>query len=197
MGEIVSRCGFRCDQCLAYRPNAEANPVGRQELSDGWHKYFGFRIPAEEIICDGCLAESPRLIDKACPVRPCVIERGFANCGSAQTTLARSSPSVSLSTRNWRPGHHSRFPPRTAPLHRPLREQTPPRPAPATVLMEPRKRRPFPNNSMVVLEQPDHSSAEGLYRVCTLLVLLDLALGRWVPIHKEAKGTAEPFHLPA
>ena len=26
------------------------------------------------------MAENPRLIDKACPVRPCVIERGFANC---------------------------------------------------------------------------------------------------------------------
>jgi hypothetical protein len=80
MGEIVARCGYRCDLCLAYRPNVEANPAGRQELSDGWHKYFGFRIPAEEIICDGCMAENARLIDKACRVRPCVIERGFANC---------------------------------------------------------------------------------------------------------------------
>jgi len=31
-------------------------------------------------VCDGCVAENPRLIDKACLVRPCVIERGFANC---------------------------------------------------------------------------------------------------------------------
>jgi len=80
MDEILTRCGYRCDLCMAYRPNVEANPAARQELSDGWHKYFGFRIPAEEIVCDGCLAENPHLIDKACPVRPCVIERGFANC---------------------------------------------------------------------------------------------------------------------
>jgi len=65
---------------LAYRPNVEVNPAGRQVLSDGWHKYFGFRIPAEQIICDGCMAENPRLIDKSCPVRPCVIERGLTNC---------------------------------------------------------------------------------------------------------------------
>jgi len=58
----------------------EANPAGRQELSDGWHKYFGFRIPADEIVCDGCRAENPRLIDKTCPVRPCVMEHGFPNC---------------------------------------------------------------------------------------------------------------------
>jgi hypothetical protein len=78
--EILSRCGYRCDLCLAYRPNVEANPSNQQILSDGWHKYFGFRIPAEEVVCDGCMAEKSRLIDTSCPVRPCVIERGFANC---------------------------------------------------------------------------------------------------------------------
>ena len=78
--QVLSRCGFRCDLCLAYRPNVKANPSHQQILSDGWHKYFGFRIPAEDIICDGCMAENPRLIDKACPVRPCVIQRDLANC---------------------------------------------------------------------------------------------------------------------
>ncbi len=80
MTEILSRCGYRCDLCLAYRPNVEADPSNQQILSDGWYKYFGFRIPADRIICDGCLAEAPRLIDKSCPVRPCVVERGLHNC---------------------------------------------------------------------------------------------------------------------
>jgi hypothetical protein len=80
MQEILSRCGYRCDLCLAYKPNADANPDNRQRLSDGWYRYFGFRIPPENIACDGCLAENPRLIDKACPVRPCVIEKNIATC---------------------------------------------------------------------------------------------------------------------
>ena len=84
MPEILSRCGYRCDLCLAYRPNVESNPSNQQTLSDGWFRYFGFRIPAEQIICDGCMAETtteaPRLIDRACPVRPCVIERALPNC---------------------------------------------------------------------------------------------------------------------
>jgi len=80
MEAILARCGYRCDLCLAYRPNVKANPGSQQSLSDGWHKYFGFRIPAELIICDGCMAEDPQLIDRACPVRPCVIERALANC---------------------------------------------------------------------------------------------------------------------
>ena len=80
MREILARCGYRCDLCLAYRPNVDENPANQQVLSDGWHKVFGFRIPAEQIVCDGCMAESPRLIDKDCPVRPCVIVKGIARC---------------------------------------------------------------------------------------------------------------------
>ena len=81
MEELLSRCGYRCDLCLAYRPNIEKKPDNRQILSDGWFKYFGFRIQPENIICDGCLAEHPKLIDQGCPVRPCVNERGLENCG--------------------------------------------------------------------------------------------------------------------
>ncbi len=84
MEEILSRCGFRCDLCLAYRPNVEAHPENPKLLSDGWHRYFGFRIPPEEILCDGCWAENGRLIDRNCPVRPCVKERSLANCAACR-----------------------------------------------------------------------------------------------------------------
>lgn len=80
MKPILSRCGYRCDLCLAYRPNVEADPRRQKKLSDGWYTYFGFRIPANEIVCDGCWADDGRLIDAACPVRPCVIARGLQNC---------------------------------------------------------------------------------------------------------------------
>jgi hypothetical protein len=80
MNEILTRCGYRCDLCLAYRPNVKASPSNQQILSDGWHRYFGFRIPPEKIICDGCMEENPQLIDRTCPVRPCVIERELENC---------------------------------------------------------------------------------------------------------------------
>jgi hypothetical protein len=82
MEPVLTRCGYRCDLCLAYRPNVEAHPENRQILSDGWHTYFGFRIPADQICCDGCMSEDPKLIDTACPVRPCVLERGLASCAT-------------------------------------------------------------------------------------------------------------------
>jgi len=80
MEEILTRCGYRCDLCLAYTPNVTANPSNRKKLSDGWFKYFGFRLPPEEIQCDGCMGDNPRLVDSGCLVRPCVLEKGLDNC---------------------------------------------------------------------------------------------------------------------
>jgi hypothetical protein len=84
MEPILTRCGYRCDLCLAYKPNVVENPANRQKLSDGWHRYFGFRLPAAEISCDGCMSENPKLIDQSCPVRPCVIEKGLDNCAQCE-----------------------------------------------------------------------------------------------------------------
>jgi hypothetical protein len=80
MEPIITRCGYRCDLCLAYKPNVEKNPADRKKLSDGWHKYFGFRISEEKIYCEGCMADNPVLIDAKCPVRPCVMAKGLENC---------------------------------------------------------------------------------------------------------------------
>ncbi len=80
MDPVLARCGYRCDLCMAYRPNVEAHPEYQQELSDGWFTYFGFRIPPENIVCDGCLSPATETLDKGCPVRPCVQERGLDHC---------------------------------------------------------------------------------------------------------------------
>lgn len=80
MEPILSFCGMRCDLCLAYKPNIIAHPENRQILSDGWHQYFGFRIPPEEIDCSGCRDTANQTLDKECPVRPCVIERELDHC---------------------------------------------------------------------------------------------------------------------
>lgn len=80
MEPILTRCGYRCDLCLAYKPNVAENPANQQKLSDGWHTYFGLEIPPVDICCDGCMTDNPQLIDQNCPVRPCVIEKGLDNC---------------------------------------------------------------------------------------------------------------------
>lgn len=82
MKEKIGFCGFRCGLCPAYKNNITCEE-DRQKVSDGWFKYYGFRIPAEEIYCDGCLAEdcnNPQRIDPECEVRSCALQRGLANC---------------------------------------------------------------------------------------------------------------------
>ena len=84
--ELLTRCGYRCDLCLAYKYNIENNDQ-RAFLSDTWYKIYGFRIPPEEINCEGCISSNTRdviLIDKECPVRPCVIEKGLENCSQCE-----------------------------------------------------------------------------------------------------------------
>jgi len=80
--ETLARCGNRCDLCLAYRENVEKDDR-RKLLSDGWYKYFGFRIEQEDIICDGCLKDDclqNKLLDVDCPIRPCVKKKGYEDC---------------------------------------------------------------------------------------------------------------------
>lgn len=84
MEPVVTRCGYRCDLCLAYKPNVAANPSNPRKLSEGWRKYFDIHLDPSEICCDGCMADNPRLIDQSCPVRPCVIERGLDNCSQCE-----------------------------------------------------------------------------------------------------------------
>lgn len=82
MNEIFSRCGFRCDLCPAYAPNVD-RLIDRQSVSDGWFKYFGFRLPVEEIHCQGCIGEN-QTIDNGCLIRPCAIARGLDNCAGCE-----------------------------------------------------------------------------------------------------------------
>lgn len=78
--EVLSRCGYRCDLCLAYINNIKVDDQ-RAFLSDTWFKIYGFRIPADDIYCEGCVSsDNPKLIDNNCPVRPCVIKKGYENC---------------------------------------------------------------------------------------------------------------------
>lgn len=79
MAQIIARCGYRCDLCPAYTGNIHSSK-DQQAVSDGWHKYAGFRVPPEQINCGGCLGDKEPL-DKECPVRPCVTKKDIDNCG--------------------------------------------------------------------------------------------------------------------
>lgn len=78
MGEILSKCGYRCDLCPAYKENLK-NEEDKIAVSKGWERIFGFHIPPEEVECAGC-HNNGNHPDSGCPVRPCAIEKGVENC---------------------------------------------------------------------------------------------------------------------
>jgi len=82
MKEKIGFCGYRCQICPAYKDNITSQE-DKQKVSNGWFKHYGFRIPAEDIYCDGCLAEdcsNPRRIDLECKVRACALQHKVSNC---------------------------------------------------------------------------------------------------------------------
>ncbi len=98
---IIAFCGYRCDLCPAFRANVHG-PEDRERASDGWFKYFGFRIPPEQICCDGCCDKRPkaRRIDKSCPIRPCAIARGMSTCAECPDCGCKQFESRTV-TRAW------------------------------------------------------------------------------------------------
>ena len=83
--KAITMCGYKCGLCGAYAKNIKKNDR-REELSDVWHKYYGFRSPPQDIYCDGYRSKKKDaiLIDDKCPVRLCAADRnliGCAECG--------------------------------------------------------------------------------------------------------------------
>lgn len=89
--EIISRCGYRCDLCPAYKLNIR-NKEDQKKVSDTWHKYYGFRINPDRITCDGCLvddSEGPNRITKNCAVRNCVLKMQIKNCAYCEKYICK------------------------------------------------------------------------------------------------------------
>lgn len=98
----MSMCGYRCDLCKAYTPNVQRQDE-RAELSRVWEKYYGFHVPPEKIICDGCRCTEPgaRQLDAGCPVRACVIDKDLSHCGGcADYPCGKFNERIGLSSDN-------------------------------------------------------------------------------------------------
>ena len=74
----VAKCGYRCDQCPAFKP--VLTDADKQDMVRVFKRYYGFDFPIEAIKpCTGCQSSDvPN--DKECPVFPCVLQKGFQTC---------------------------------------------------------------------------------------------------------------------
>ena len=82
MEQIVARCGFRCDECMAYTANNHSSN-DQTKVASAWSKYFGLQISPGKLRCNGCWGErcaDHDLPEASCPIRACVMERGMNTC---------------------------------------------------------------------------------------------------------------------
>ena len=82
MKDFFAKCGFNCGLCPAYKENAKTEE-DRQRGSDGWKKYYNFRLSLERMYCDGCQTPdgaNPVLLNPACVTRKCAQTNGVETC---------------------------------------------------------------------------------------------------------------------
>jgi Protein of unknown function (DUF3795) len=82
MEQIVARCGFKCDECMAYVANNHSYD-DQVKVASAWSKYFGLEVPADKLRCNGCRGErcaDHNLPEASCPISACVVERGMNTC---------------------------------------------------------------------------------------------------------------------
>jgi hypothetical protein len=76
---ILAPCGFRCDLCPAFSENV-TSLFQQQRISQGWEKYLRMKVEPQDVVCGGCIYKG-KVIDRHCPVRPCVRKQNVNNCG--------------------------------------------------------------------------------------------------------------------
>ena len=82
MDELIAFCGLDCMQCGAFIATQANDDQQRREVAALWSKEFGGDIRADQINCDGCVAESPLRYQhcQVCEIRTCGVDKGVLNC---------------------------------------------------------------------------------------------------------------------
>ena len=81
---IIGACGIVCSACPAYIATQRNDDALRAKTAKEWSEMFKADIRAENINCDGCPSDGPRLFHHCfeCELRKCAREKKLATCAS-------------------------------------------------------------------------------------------------------------------
>jgi hypothetical protein len=90
--DYIARCGINCLFCPSYKDHIKSDE-DKQQCSDIWYKYLGFRVPPETIQpCPGCEQSvyygATGADGEDCAIRKCAVSmdaRTCAHCSMYQT----------------------------------------------------------------------------------------------------------------
>ena len=84
MTTLIAACGLECSICDAYVATQANDQAALEQIAAKWRvKFNAPTISAENILCDGCMANGRKIGHCAeCGIRLCAIERGLENCAA-------------------------------------------------------------------------------------------------------------------
>ena len=82
MERIVAYCGIICSECPTFKATKANDDAERRRVAELWTKQYGREYKMDDINCDGCLTEGPRIFGycKVCKIRKCAKEKNVKNC---------------------------------------------------------------------------------------------------------------------
>jgi hypothetical protein len=82
LDRIVAYCGLVCSSCPILLATQKDDDEERKRVAELVKKQYGKECTAEDINCDGCLTEGPRIwkLCFTCPIRKCARQRNAKNC---------------------------------------------------------------------------------------------------------------------
>lgn len=82
MDKIVAYCGIVCSDCPVLIATQENDDSERQRVAEMFTRQYGKEYKREDINCDGCLSNSPRVFShcNVCGMRKCARENKVENC---------------------------------------------------------------------------------------------------------------------
>jgi len=61
MEKMISFCGLCCTECPVFLATQKNDNNERKKVAKEWSKLYNIEVKAEDVNCDGCLAETGRL----------------------------------------------------------------------------------------------------------------------------------------
>ena len=86
MNKLIAHCGLDCEKCEARIATLNNDDALREKVARLWSEWNHANITKEMINCDGCRVNGRKtpFCDKLCPIKQCVISKGYESCGDCQ-----------------------------------------------------------------------------------------------------------------
>ncbi len=82
MEKMIGYCGIICSDCPVLMATQKDDDAERRRVAEIFTRQYGKEYKPEDINCDGCISESPRIFSYCtlCEIRKCGREKKVTNC---------------------------------------------------------------------------------------------------------------------